>query len=105
MTKPNYIKFIEKKTETFFSFMQVSETILVDKIDEKKLQIVYVSSDYDSDTPVTLEKIYRTNHGFYLFIVRNRLNKVEGTMNVYYEPSQHNELLFYLKAFIKTIKK
>lgn len=104
-SKPEYIKFIEKTNQTILSQMSVYEVLDYNKIVEQKLQQVYLKSDYIENKVVTLEIVYKSNAGFYLYIERNRLNKLEAKLCVFYEPQQHNELLFFLKSFINLVKK
>lgn len=105
MNKPEYIKFTEKESKTIYSELRVFEPILFDNIEEKNLTVVYMKTESEAGKFSIVEKLYRTNHGFYLFIQRNKLNKSEGSIQVYYGANQYNELLFFIKPFLNSIKK
>lgn len=104
-SKPEYIRFVEKTNQTILSQMSVYQVLDYNKIVEQKLQQVYLKSDYIENKVDTLEIVYKSNAGFYLYIERNRLNRAEAKLCLFYEPNQHNELLFFLKSFINLVKR
>lgn len=105
MTKPTFIQHLEKTTNKFYSNLICYENIIIDKLDEKKMVLVWAQAEFESGKLVVLDRIYKTNHPFYIYITRNKLNKVEGQVQIFYEPDQLNELIFFTKLFINSVKK
>jgi hypothetical protein len=103
--KPDYIKFIEKKSEYFLSESLIDSTFDINKLEDKKFDLVYVKSDFINSKFDWNEKIYKTTHGFYLYLYKNSLYDNKPRLTIYYEPNKMNELMFFLKQIIQTIKK
>ena len=105
MDKPKFITHLEKTNSKCYSHLTCYETILIDKVDEKKLTLLWAHTEFDSNKLVILDRIYKTQHPFYIYIIRNKLNRTEGQVLIYYEAEQLNELIFFTKPFINSIKK
>lgn len=105
MTKPEYIKRLEYSSEIFLSDLMVCDKYPIKNIDESKLQLVWNHLELDEDKIISYDRIYRTNHGFYIYIVRNRINKNECSINVYFDPQKIEELKFFIKPFLNSLKK
>ena len=105
MDKPKFITHLEKINNKCYSHLRCYDTILIDKLDEKKLTLLWAHTEFDSNKLVILDRIYKTQHPFYIYIIRNKLNRTEGQVLIYYEAEQLNELIFFTKPFINSIKK
>lgn len=105
MTKPLFISYLEKENNKIFSCIICNESISIQKIEEKKLNLLWSDSEYDSEKVLFLDRIYKTQHPFYIYVMTNRQNKSEGQILVYYESEQLKELMFFIKPFIKSLKK
>lgn len=105
MEKPEYIEHIEKKNNTLFSKITINETLLYEKIISKDFYDIITNSEYIDGKVEISEIIYKTKQGFYLYVVRNPLYKMECSVDIYYSQEQHNELLFFIKPFTNSVKK
>jgi len=105
MEKPEYIKKIET-TEEILSKLSLGEIIISgDSINESNYELVYIASDLDTNKIIWKEKVFKTKHGFYLYLKRHDLYKDSINIDVYHKPEQLNELTIFIKQFIKQNKK
>jgi len=105
MIKPEFIKYLETKNGKFYSFLVCYDPILIEKLDEKKLLILWSESEFENDKIIIMDRIYKTQHPFYIYINRSRDNKSDASVYIFYEAEQFKELTFFIKPFIKSIKK
>ena len=102
MKKPKYIKGIENDGVLSLAklYGQPKE---FDNFIGKKLEIVYTKSNIDGDTSKFLytEKIYKTQHSFYLYL-SFRGDVVD--IDIYYKQEQQNELIIFITQILKQFK-
>lgn len=96
MDKHYYIKHIENKREEVLSVVNLGE-ISGDSINEINYTLLYINSKLVEDKVYWTEKILKTKHGFYLYLNRNESISID----VYHKPEQLNELIMFIKQFIK----
>lgn len=99
MNKPEYIQKIENKSGEFFSVVNLGE-ISGNSINEINYELLYISSKYVNDKVLWTEKVLKTKHGFYLYLNRGDLINID----IYHKPEQLNELIIFIKQFIKQNK-
>jgi hypothetical protein len=102
--KPEFIEHLEHKENFFLSTLCVEGKYPIQKIDEKKLTLVWVKSEYEDNKFINFDRVYKTQQGFYIYIIRNRLNRVECDVIIYFQPEKIEELKFFVKAFINSLK-
>jgi hypothetical protein len=99
MDKPEYIQIIENKSGEFLSVVNLGE-ISGNSINETNYELLYINSKYVDDKVYWTEKVLKTKHGFYLYL--NRSNSIN--IDIYHRPEQLNELIIFIKQFIKQNK-
>ena len=99
MDKPEYIQIIENKSGEFLSVVNLGE-ISGNSINETNYELLYINSKYVNDKVYWTEKVLKTKHGFYLYL--NRSNSIN--IDIYHRPEQLNELIIFIKQFIKQNK-
>ena len=104
-SEPKFITHLQIINNKCYSRLLCNETILIEKLDGKKLMLLWAETEFDSNKLIILDRVYKTQHPFYIYITRDRLNKTEGHVRIYYEAEQMNELIFFTKPFINSIKK
>jgi hypothetical protein len=104
MNRPQFIEHLEFEGHIFFSQLIVYDKIVIEKLEEKKIPIVWSASEYQDDKLLIYDRVYKTQHPFYIYLSRDRLNKNYGEINIFYEATQIQELKFFIKPFIKSIK-
>jgi hypothetical protein len=99
MDKPEYIQKFEEKSGEFLSVVNLGE-ISGNSINETNYELLYINSKYVDDKVYWTEKVLKTKHGFYLYL--NRSNSIN--IDIYHRPEQLNELIIFIKQFIKQNK-
>ena len=104
MEKPEYIKNIEKNTGEILSKMSLEEIEENDiPFDKKYYTLLFTDLEYKGGEVFWKEKVFKTIHGFYLYVNKSRNWNI--TIDIYYNPEQLDELTIFIKQFIKQIKK
>lgn len=101
--KPDYIVELEKREHKFFSVTQFGEIKSKNEIDDSSFENVYQESIWVDSKPQWTKKILKTKQPFYLYIERNELYKNIFHIKIYHTPEQINELIFFVRNFLKTI--
>lgn len=100
MERPEYIKKIEGNQT--LSVLHVGKINLNEKkFDEKNYTLAYIDSTFEGGKIQYIEKILITMHGFYVHLHKIGLYEEYATMCVYHKPQQMNELIIYIKQFLK----
>lgn len=100
MSKHEYIKKIEGNE--CLSVLKVGQFNIPENTFDNKNNYVlmYTDSNYIDNQIVFSEKIIRTKHGFLIHLTK--FGQLID-MKVYYKPEQTNELIIYIKQFLKQI--
>ena len=101
--KPDFILNLEQKENTFYSVTHLGEIKTKKELEDGTFLNVYQDSVWKDPDLLWNKKILKTKHSFYLFIERNELYKTIFNIKVYHTPEQKNELIFFLKNYLKTI--
>ena len=104
MDTPHYIKDYEQR-EGILSRNTVFMPEGFDNfLKDKKVSIVYSESisDFDTNKISFKSKIYKTQQGFYLYLLFGDDGKTE--MTIYYKQSQLSELTIFITQLIKQFK-
>jgi hypothetical protein len=99
MDKPEYIQRIENKSGEFLSVVNLGE-ISGNSINETNYELLYINSKYVNDKVYWTEKVLKTKHVFYLYLNRGESINID----IYHRPEQLNELIIFIKQFIKQNK-
>jgi hypothetical protein len=102
--RPKFIKYVEKKEQIFLSEVRIDDELDLKKINDKNFTLLYITSEYVKNKVEWTKKIYKTNHPFYLFFERDMLYEDKGHLTIFHEPNKINELNFFLKQVINTLK-
>lgn len=104
MTKPDFIKNIENKEETFSVIRCVTELEDFKKFDlNKNLELLYSESDFEGQKMIYKNKLYKSISDFYIFCskvtvppfgIPNQKYNIE--INIYHKPHQINEINIFL---------
>jgi len=101
--KPDYIFELEKREQKVFSVTKFGEMKCKNEIDDSNFENVYQESIWVDFKPQWMKKILKTKQSFYLYIERNELYKNIFHIKIYHMPEQINELIFFVRNFLKTI--
>lgn len=106
MTKPEYIKSLEDKSQEIFS--KVDYDVLLDKkgiesLDKNKnLVIVHVDADFTSGNLKYNSKLYKTSSEFYIYCKSHLGTGWDNfEVSIYHKPEKLNEVLIFLKQLNK----
>jgi hypothetical protein len=105
MNKPKYIRKLEKDGDIFSVLNVLFLPVGFEKfIDGLKTTIVYSDSSigYEDVLFKYEKKIYRTTHGFYIYLLSN--NGDTNEMSIYYKQEQLNELTIFVRGLLKQFK-
>jgi hypothetical protein len=104
MDTPNYIKDYEHREGILSRNTVVMPKGFDDFLKDKKVSIVYSESisDFDSSKISFKSKIYKTQQGFYLYLLFDDDGKTD--MTIYYKQSQLSELTIFITQLIKQFK-
>lgn len=103
MERPNYIKECEQET----GIMSIYKLTVPEDFDrylkDKKVELVYSEFilDFESNKTQTKSKIYKTKHGFYLYLSFGDSNI---DITIYYKQTQQDELIIFITQLIKQFK-
>jgi hypothetical protein len=102
MSKHDYIKKVEG--DGFLSVLNVGKISSPEKkFDEKNYTLMYVDSQFKDNQLLFTEKIVKTKHGFFIHLHKLGPHEETVDMKVYYKPEQTNELIIYIKQFLKQV--
>lgn len=104
METPNYIKDYEKREGILSRNNMTMPEGFDDYLKDKKMVLVYSesTSDFDNGKISFQSKIYRTQQGFYLYLLFGDDGKTELT--IYFKQSQLNELTIFTTQLLKQFK-
>ena len=104
MEKPNYIKDYEQREGILSRNNMTMPEGFDDYLKDKKMVLVYSesTSDFDNGKISFQSKIYRTQQGFYLYLLFGDDGKTELT--IYFKQSQLNELTIFTTQLLKQFK-
>jgi hypothetical protein len=104
METPYYIKDYEQREGVLSRNTVVMPEGFDDFIKDKKLSIVYSESisNFDTGKISFKSKIYKTQQGFYLYLLFGDDGKTD--MTIYYKQSQLSELTIFIGQLIKQFK-
>lgn len=104
MELPHYIIKLEEKEGTLSRNKIVMPEGLDDFLKDKKMLIVYSESNSDFETgKITFtKKIYKTQQGFFLYLICGEDGKTE--MTIFYKQPQLNELTIFITQLLKQFK-
>lgn len=104
METPYYIKNYEQREGVLSRNKIVMPEGFDDFLKDKKLIIVYSESDSDFETgKISFKtKIYKTQQGFYLYLLFGDDGKTD--MTIYYKQSQLSELTIFITQLLKQFK-
>jgi hypothetical protein len=99
METPYYIKDYEQREGVLSRNKVVMPEGFDEYLKDKKMSVVYSESNSDFDTgKISFKtKIYKTQQGFYLYLLF-------GDMTIYYKQSQLNELTIFITQLLKQFK-
>ncbi len=104
MDTPHYIKDYEEK-EGILSRNKVTMPEGFDEyLKDKKMSLVYsdATSDFETNKISFKSKIYKTQQGFYLYLLFGDDGKTD--MTIYYKQSQLSELTIFITQLFKQFK-
>ena len=105
MNKPEYIQKIEEKSGDILSRLSlVPITTESGEINETNYYLMYSDSIFIDNKIKWLRRILKTRHGFYLYLQKSDDETKILNIDVYYNPEQINELIIFIKQFIKQNK-
>ena len=101
MKKPNYIERIEKKSDIYFSVMDLPlGNIELEKFIDGKFELVHSISNIEQNLKILFkEKLYKTKQEFYLYLIINEDDSIES--RVYYKQKQLDELRLIIGQLLK----
>lgn len=104
METPNYIKDYEQREGILSRNNMTMPEGFDDYLKDKKMVLVYSesTSDFDNGKISFQSKIYRTQQGFYLYLLFGDDGKTELT--IYFKQSQLNELTIFTTQLLKQFK-
>jgi hypothetical protein len=104
METPYYIKDYEQREGILSRNTVVMPEGFDDFIKDKKLSIVYSESisNFDTGKISFKSKIYKTQQGFYLYLLFGDDGKTD--MTIYYKQSQLSELTIFITQLLKQFK-
>lgn len=104
METPYYIKDYEQREGVLSRNKIVMPEGFDDYLKDKKMSVVYSESNSDFETGNILfkTKIYKTQQGFYLYLLFGDDGKTD--MTIYYKQSQLNELTIFITQLLKQFK-
>lgn len=104
METPYYIKDYEQREGVLSRNKIVMPEGFDDYLKDKKMSVVYSESNSDFETGKILfkTKIYKTQQGFYLYLLFGDDGKTD--MTIYYKQSQLNELTIFITQLLKQFK-
>jgi len=103
MSRPEYIQKIEG--DKLLSILNVGKYNLPENLFDNKnfYALMYVDSVFKENQFLYTEKIIKTKHGFYIHLHKLGIHEESVDIKVYYNPEQINELIIYIKQFLKQI--
>lgn len=104
METPYYIKDYEQREGVLSRNKVVMPKGFDDYLKDKKMSVVYSESNSDFETGnISFKtKIYKTQQGFYLYLLFGDDGKTD--MTIYYKQSQLNELTIFITQLLKQFK-
>ena len=104
METPYYIKDYEQREGVLSRNKVVMPEGFDDYLKDKKMSVVYSESNSDFETgKISFKtKIYKTQQGFYLYLLFGDDGKTD--MTIYYQQSQLNELTIFITQLLKQFK-
>jgi hypothetical protein len=104
MDTPNYIKDYEHREGILSRNTVVMPEGFDDFLKDKKVSIVYSesNSDFENGKISFKSKIYKTQQGFYLYLLFGDDGKTD--MTIYYKQSQLSELTIFITQLFKQFK-
>jgi hypothetical protein len=104
METPYYIKDYEQREGVLSRNKVVMPEGFDDYLKDKKMSIVYSESNSDFETgKISFKtKIYKTQQGFYLYLLFGDDGKTD--MTIYFKQSQSNELTIFITQLFKQFK-
>ena len=94
---PNYIKMIEKKTETVLSVLSMND-VTIEKEKLSKMHLVYMNQSYPDG--LTKEIIYKTQVPFYLFL-KQTTTENRYRVECYFNTENINAVMIFLNSLSK----
>ncbi len=104
MKKPDYIKDFEQRE----GILSRNNITMIEGFDDylkdKKMVLVYSesTSDFENGKISFQSKIYKTQQGFYLYLLFGDDGNIELT--IYFKQSQSNELTIFITQLLKNFK-
>ena len=104
METPYYIKDYEQREGVLSRNKVIMPEGFEEYLKDKKMSVVYSESNSDFDTgKISFKtKIYKTQQGFYLYLLFGDDGKTD--MTIYYKQSQLNELTIFITQLLKQFK-